>query len=88
VRLSQAILSLEEMPARCAVISEAKELGFPAGHLLYGKEKGTYRIIFDIREVEQHVGVLAYLACFPQCDHCRRHCRGSVILRSAASLLT
>lgn len=58
MRLFQAILSLEEMPARCAVISEAKELGFPAGHLLYGKEKGTYRIIFDIREVEQHVGVL------------------------------
>jgi hypothetical protein len=29
LRLFQAILSLEQMPARCAVISEAEELGFP-----------------------------------------------------------
>jgi plasmid stabilization system protein ParE len=30
----------------------------PARHLLYGKGKGIYRIIFDIREDEQHVRVL------------------------------
>jgi plasmid stabilization system protein ParE len=58
VRLFQAILSLEEMPARCAVIPEAKELGFTARHLLYGKGRGIYRIIFDIRQDEQHVRVL------------------------------
>ncbi len=58
VRLFQAILSLAEMPARCAVIPEAKEVSFPARHLLYGKGKGIYRIIFDIREDEQHVRVL------------------------------
>jgi mRNA-degrading endonuclease RelE of RelBE toxin-antitoxin system len=35
-----------------------KQLGYPARHLLYGKEKGMYRIIFDILEAEQHVRVL------------------------------
>ena len=58
VRLFQAILSLEEMPARCAVIPEANELGFITRHLLYGTGKGIYRIIFHIREDERHVRVL------------------------------
>ena len=39
------------------MIPEAKELGYPARHLLYGKRKGVYRIIFHIREDEQHVRV-------------------------------
>lgn len=57
-RLFEAIFSLDEPPARCPVIAEAKELGYPARHLLYGKGKGLYRIIFHIREEEQHVRVL------------------------------
>jgi len=57
-RLFEAILSLEESPARCPVIAEAKELGYLARHLLYGKGRGVYRIIFHIREDEQHVRVL------------------------------
>ena len=57
-RLFEAIFSLAELPARCPVIAEAKELGFPARQLLYGKSRGTYRIIFHIREDEQHVRVL------------------------------
>jgi plasmid stabilization system protein ParE len=56
--LFKAIFSLENMPARCPVIAEAKELGFPARHLLYGKGRGVYHIIFHIREDEQHVRVL------------------------------
>jgi plasmid stabilization system protein ParE len=56
--LFRAIFSLDELPARCPVIAEASELGFPARHLLYGKGKGVYRIIFHIREDEQHVRVL------------------------------
>ena len=56
--LFKEILSLDELPARCPVIEEAKELGFPARHLLYGKRRGVYRIIFHIREDEQHVRVL------------------------------
>ena len=58
IRLFVAILSLDKHPARCPVIPEAKELGYPARHLLYGKGKGVYRIIFHIREQEQHVRVL------------------------------
>jgi hypothetical protein len=38
--LFRAILSLEALPARCPVIDEAQELGFPARHLLYGKRRG------------------------------------------------
>jgi hypothetical protein len=57
-RLIQSHFSLDEIPARCPVVDEAKELGFPARHLLYGKGRGVYRIIFDIREDEQHVRVL------------------------------
>ncbi len=57
-RLFAAILSLDVMPARCPVIREAEELGFSARHLLFGKGRGTYRIIYHIREDEQHVRVL------------------------------
>ncbi|MGC2656409.1 MAG: type II toxin-antitoxin system RelE/ParE family toxin [Bryobacteraceae bacterium] len=56
--LFKAIFSLDEMPARCPVIPEAEELGYPARHLLYGKRNGVYRIIFHIREEERHVRVL------------------------------
>jgi plasmid stabilization system protein ParE len=57
-RLFAAILSLDQNPARCPVIREAPELGFPARHLLFGKGRGVYRIIFHIREDEPHVRVL------------------------------
>jgi plasmid stabilization system protein ParE len=57
-RLFKAILSLDRMPARCPVIPEASELGFPARHLLFGKGSGVYRIIFDIQEKQQQVRVL------------------------------
>lgn len=58
MRLFAAIDTLDEAPARCPVISEAEELGFPARQLLYGRGRGVYRIIFDIREEERHVRVL------------------------------
>lgn len=57
-RLFMAIDSLSQSPARCPVIPETKELGFSAHHLLYGVGRGTYRIIFDIREEERLVRVL------------------------------
>jgi plasmid stabilization system protein ParE len=58
IGLFEAILSLSELPASCPVIPEARDLGYPARDLLYGKGKGVYRIIFHIREEEQHVRVL------------------------------
>ena len=44
------VQTLEEMPTRCPLIPEAEEIGHQARHLLYGKRKGIYRIIFDIEE--------------------------------------
>jgi plasmid stabilization system protein ParE len=58
IGLFMAIDTLSQAPARCPVIREAGELGFPVRHLLYGKGRGVYRIIFDIREEERHVRVL------------------------------
>lgn len=58
IHLFMAIESLSESPSRCAVITEAEELGFSARHLLYGKGRGVYRIIFNILEKERHVRVL------------------------------
>ncbi|MGO9262558.1 MAG: type II toxin-antitoxin system RelE/ParE family toxin [Bryobacteraceae bacterium] len=57
-RLFAAIISLDAFPSRCPLIPEAEELGFPARHLLFGKGRGVYRIIFHVREEEQHVRVL------------------------------
>jgi plasmid stabilization system protein ParE len=50
IGLFAAILSLDTLPARCPIISEAEELGHDVRHLLYGKRTGTYRIMFDIEE--------------------------------------
>jgi hypothetical protein len=49
IRLFEAILSPDQFPARCPVIPEAKELGYPARQLLRGKGKGGYRIVFHLR---------------------------------------
>jgi toxin ParE1/3/4 len=57
-RLFVAIESLSEAPARCPVIPETAELGFPARHLLYGKTRGVYRLIFNIQEKDRHVRIL------------------------------
>ena len=57
-KLFEAVLSLAEIPARCPVIVESKELGYSVRHLLYGKGNVVYRIIFQIQEDEQHVRVL------------------------------
>ena len=58
MRLFEAILSLDRLPTRCPVIPEAKDLGYPARHLLFGKGNGVYRIIFHVRENERDVHVL------------------------------
>jgi len=57
-RLFEAISGLGTLPIRGRVIPEAKELAFPARHLLFGKENGVYRIIFHVQKDEQHMRVL------------------------------
>ena len=49
--LFRAIKSLEEMPYRCPSIPETQELKRPLRQLLFG----TYRIIFEVTEVDDKV---------------------------------
>ncbi|HEY1935078.1 MAG TPA: type II toxin-antitoxin system RelE/ParE family toxin [Acetobacteraceae bacterium] len=53
-RLEHAILSLDESPARCAVIPEDSNLQ----HLLYGRRRNVYRVIFTIDESARIVTVV------------------------------
>ena len=48
--LDAAILSLEEMPARCRLAPENDEFEEEIRELLYGKRQHRYRILFTIRE--------------------------------------
>ena len=52
--MMRAILSLEELPARCPATKENPSLR----HLLYGRQPHVYRIIFRIIEDRQQVEVL------------------------------
>ena len=53
-RMKQAILSLEELPARCPVTAESPRLR----HLLFGRKPHVYRIIFRVVEREKRVQVI------------------------------
>ena len=46
IGLFQDIDTLNEMPRRCPVIAEARDIGREVRQLLYG----SYRILFDIQE--------------------------------------
>jgi plasmid stabilization system protein ParE len=74
--LFAAIATLADMPARCPLIPEADELGYPARHLLYGRRTGLYRIIFDIEaqsEEGPRVRVLRDMAWVARPPHRRGH---------------
>jgi plasmid stabilization system protein ParE len=53
-KLKSAVLSLDEMPARCPSIEEGPQLR----HLLFGRKPNVYRVIFRIQEKEKRVEVL------------------------------
>jgi hypothetical protein len=57
--LFAAIFSLDEIPARCPVIAEAKELGFPARHLLYGKGRAFTASSFTFGRTSSMCGCCA-----------------------------
>lgn len=52
--LKRVILSLEEMPGRCAITRENRRLR----HLLYGRKPNVYRVVFRILEREKRVQIL------------------------------
>lgn len=47
--LLDAILSLDEFPARCQVVVESVDIGREIRQHLYGKRPNVYRIFFEIR---------------------------------------
>jgi plasmid stabilization system protein ParE len=47
--LEDAILSLRMFPRRCAIAPERREFPEEIRHLLYGRGRGTYRVLFVIR---------------------------------------
>ena|SRR5688572_16982711 len=51
-RLLKTIDSLELFPARCGLAPEAQLLGREIRQLLFGKRRGIYRILFEIRDDE------------------------------------
>lgn len=46
--LEKAIASLAEMPERCSIAPESKQLSFEVRHLLYGRKPHIYRVVFTI----------------------------------------
>jgi plasmid stabilization system protein ParE len=55
--LLEAIFSLEKFPGRCPTAPESKFLGREIKQLLYGKQRQTYRIFFEILEAEKVVRI-------------------------------
>jgi toxin ParE1/3/4 len=52
--LKRAILSLQELPNRCAITPENKH----ARHLLYGGKPHIYRVIYRVLERKKRVEIL------------------------------
>jgi plasmid stabilization system protein ParE len=71
-RLLAALQTLEYQPGRCPLAAEAKAMAFELRELLFGKRRGTFRILFRIDG-----GVVNVL-------HIRRACRGPL---NAADLM-
>ena len=66
-RLRAAMETLETMPERFSLAAEAVELQLELRELLFGKRRGTFRILFTIQGSTVHV------------LHVRRAARGPVI---------
>ena len=48
-RLLEAVRSLEDNPARCGLAPESEWYPGELRQLLYGKRRGVYRILYEIR---------------------------------------
>ena len=53
--LEEAVLSLRDMPERCGLAPEHKQLKFELRQYIYGKRSGRYRILFVVRGNHVHV---------------------------------
>ena len=66
--IEAALSSLATNPERCALAAESELFPNPVRELLYGKRRGTYRILFTIESEEVHVIAVRHGA--------RRHLEG------------
>jgi toxin ParE1/3/4 len=57
--LEQAIYSLERFPRRAPRVPEARKLGRPLRHLLYGGKPDVYRVLYEIDDLTRTILVLA-----------------------------
>ena len=49
-KLEQAIVSLSELPQRCALAPENADFPFDVRQLIYGRKPDQYRVLFTIDE--------------------------------------
>ncbi|RYG67880.1 type II toxin-antitoxin system RelE/ParE family toxin [bacterium] len=59
IQVKNAIQSLDEMPKRCPIAPEARDLDFELRHLLHRHFPSVYRIVFRIFEEAGEVHILA-----------------------------
>lgn len=55
IQVVDAIVTLEEFPARCPVAPESGQMSYEIRQLLHGKRRSTYRILFTIKGDCVHV---------------------------------
>ena len=54
-QLQAKIDTLETRPARCGLAAESQDLGLEIRELLFGKRRGRYRLLFQIRGRMVHI---------------------------------
>lgn len=56
--LKEAVYSLERFPRRCPIAVESRSFGLQLRHLIYGGSRNAYRIIYQIDELNEVVGIV------------------------------
>jgi len=59
--ITAAIRTLEDMPHRCPVAEESKELGREVRLLLYGKRNRQYKVFYSIQKKTRSTGTVQVL---------------------------
>lgn len=57
-RIYAAILTLRNMPERCPIAPESEDLAREIRHLIFGRKRSAFRIIFDVIHQQKLVRIL------------------------------